>query len=124
MSNYFGSAVPYLLTGLIVYLIFRALMWLMYYRGQMRVPVFHEAGMLLLGFWFLTLFSSSVTPALEFSIKPTFPGTDLIPIKGIIDLAVSKGFGAVLGAAFKYVPLGFLIPFLFRRYRHLGKVPF
>ncbi len=122
MSNYFGSAVPYLLTGLIVYLIFRALMWLMYYRGQMRVPVFHEAGMLLLGFWFLTLFSSSVTPALEFSIKPTFPGTDLIPIKGMIDLAVSKGFGAVLGAAFKYVPLGFLIPFLFRRYRHLGKV--
>ena len=122
MSNYFGSAAPYLLIGLVVYLIFRALMWLMYYRGQMRVPVLHEAGMLLLGFWFLTLFSSSVTPVLQFSIKPTFPGTDLIPIKGMIDLALAKGFGAVLGAVFKYVPLGFLIPFLFRRYRHPGKV--
>lgn len=122
MSNYFGSVTPYLLTGIVVYLIFRAFIWLMYYRGQMRVPILHEAGFLLLAFWFLTLFSSSVTPALEFSIKPTFPGTDLIPIKGMIDLALDKGFGAVLGAALKYVPLGFLIPFLFRRYRHFAKV--
>ena len=122
MSNFFGSVTPYLLAGLVVYLIFRALSWLMYYRGQMRVPILHEAGLLLLGFWFLTLFSSSVTPALEFSIKPTFPGTDLIPIKGMIDLAIADGFGAVLGAACKYIPLGFLIPFLFRRYRNVIKV--
>ena len=122
MSNYFGSVTPYLLTGIVVYLIFRAFIWLMYYRGQMRVPILHEAGFLVLAVWFLTLFSSSVTPALEFSIKPTFPGTDLIPIKGMIDLALDKGFGAVLGAALKYVPLGFLIPFLFRRYRHFAKV--
>ena len=90
MSNFFGSVTPYLLAGLVVYLIFRALSWLMYYRGQMRVPILHEAGLLLLGFWFLTLFSSSVTPALEFSIKPAFPGTDLIPIKGMIDLAIAE----------------------------------
>lgn len=122
MSNYFGSVTPYLLTGLVVYLIFRALIWLMYYRGQMRVPVLHEVGLALLAFWFLTLFSSSVTPALEFSIKPTFPGTDLIPVKGMIDLAFADGFGAVLGAAFKYVPLGFLIPFLFRRARKVSRV--
>ncbi|WP_162609649.1 VanZ family protein [Lachnoclostridium sp. An131] len=122
MSNYFGSAVPYLLIGVIVYLIFRALIWIMYYRGQMRVPILHEAGFLLLAFWLLTLFSSSVTPTLEFSIKPTFPGTDLIPVKGMIDLASAQGFGAVLGAVFKFVPLGFLIPFLFRRYRHFTKV--
>ena len=122
MSNYFGSVTPYLLTGLVVYLIFRALIWLMYYRGQMRVPVLHEVGLALLAFWFLTLFSSSVTPALEFSIKPTFPGTDLIPVKGMIDLAFADGFGAVLGAAFKYIPLGFLIPFLFRRARKVSRV--
>ena len=41
MSNYFGSVTPYLLTGIVVYLIFRAFIWLMYYRGQMRVPILH-----------------------------------------------------------------------------------
>ncbi len=122
MSNYFGSTAPYLVTALVVYLLFRALIWVMYYRGQMRVPLFHEAGIFLLAFWFLALFSSSVTPALGFSIKPAFPGTDLIPVKGMIDLASAKGFGAVLGAVFKYIPLGFLIPFLFRRYRNIAKV--
>ena len=122
LSNYFGSTAPYLVTALVVYLLFRALIWVMYYRGQMRVPLFHEAGIFLLAFWFLALFSSSVTPALGFSIKPAFPGTDLIPVKGMIDLAFAKGFGAVLGAVFKYIPLGFLIPFLFRRYRNIAKV--
>ena len=122
MAAYFGSTAPYLLIGLVIYLVFRALIWIMYYRGQMRVPLLHEAGFLLLAFWFLALFSSSVTPALEFSIKPAFPGTDLIPIKGMIDLAKADGFGAVLGAAVKYIPFGFLIPFLFRRYRNPLKV--
>ena len=122
MAAYFGSTAPYLLIGLVIYLVFRALIWIMYYRGQMRVPLLHEVGFLLLAFWFLALFSSSVTPALEFSIKPAFPGTDLIPIKGMIDLAKADGFGAVLGAAVKYIPFGFLIPFLFRRYRNPLKV--
>lgn len=122
MSNYFGSTAPYLLTALVAYLLFRALIWVMYYRGQMRVPLLHEAGIFLLAFWFLALFSSSVTPALGFSIKPVFPGTDLIPVKGMIDLAFEKGFGAVLGAVLKYIPIGFLIPFLFRRYRNVAKV--
>lgn len=120
--NYFGSMAPYLLAGLVIYLIFRALIWLLYYQGQMRVPLLHEAGFFLLAVWFLALFSSSVTPALGFSIKPAFPGTDLIPIKGMIDLAAAEGIGAVLGAAAKYIPLGFLIPFLFRRYRNFLKV--
>lgn len=118
MSNYFGSVTPYLLTGLVVYLIFRAVIWLLYYKGEMRVPVFHEIGMFLLGAWLLILFSSSVTPALGFSIKPSFPGTDLIPVKGMIDLASEKGFSAVPGALLKYIPIGFLVPFLFRRARN------
>lgn len=122
MAEYFGSVVPYLVVGLVAYLIFRALIWLLYYKGEMRVPLFHEIGFALLAFWFLALLSASVTPALGFSIKPTFPGTDLIPVKGMIDLAADKGFGAVAGAVFKYIPVGFLIPFLFRRYRNFGKV--
>ena len=122
MAAYFGSTAKYLLIGIIVYLLFRALVWIFYRRGEMRVPVLHEAGMLILAFWVLALFSSSVSPALEFSIKPTFPGTDLIPLKGMLDLVSDEGFGALFWSAVKYIPIGFLVPFLFKRYRDYFKI--
>ena len=80
MAAYFGSTAPYLLIGLVIYLVFRALIWIMYYRGQMRVPLLLEAGFLLLAFWFLALFSSSVPPALWFSIKPAFRVAALLSV--------------------------------------------
>lgn len=122
MLNYFSSAAPYFLTGLIVYLIFRAIIWLLYYRGEMRVPIWHEAGFFILVFSLLVLFSSTVSPALGFSLKPSFKGANFIPIKGIIDMTINMGFSSVLGAVLKYVPLGFLFPFLFRRFQNFVKV--
>ena len=70
MSNYVMSAGPYLLVGLVAYLIFRALIWLLYYKGEMRVPIWHEAGFALLAILLFLLFTSSVTPALGFYLKP------------------------------------------------------
>lgn len=124
MSNYIMSAGPYVVVGLVAYLIFRALIWLLYYKGEMRVPVWHEAGFALLAILFFLLFTSSVTPALGFSLKPDLKGIAFIPVKGSIDLVKDRGFGALLGAVLKFVPLGFLIPFLFRRFQSFFKVFF
>lgn len=121
MSDFFGGAVPYLLTGIVVYLIFRAVIWLLYYKGEMRGPLWHEAGFALLALWLLLLFVSTVSPTLGFSIKPSVKGACFLPVKGVITLAGEGGFGAVLGSILKYVPLGFLIPFLFRRYQSFFK---
>lgn len=121
LSVFFGGAVPYLLVGLIVYLIFRAVAWLLYYRGEMRVPLWHEAGFFLLALWLLLLFASTVSPSLGFSIKPSLQNGCLIPVKGVMLLVKENGFGAVLGAVLKYIPLGFLIPFLFRRFQSFLK---
>lgn len=121
MAKFLAATGPYLLIGLIVYLIFRALIWLLYYKGEMRVPVLHEVLFAVLAIWYLALFASSVTPALGFSLKPSLAWTDLIPLKGMIDLATDEGFSAVVGAMAKYIPLGLLIPFLFRRYRNFLK---
>lgn len=122
MQTYFSSVVPYLLVSFVVYLVFRSVCWLLYYKGEMRVPLWHELGFALLAFWLLALFSASVTPALGFSIKPSLKEISFIPIKGMIDLAKEKGFLAVLGAIFKFVPLGFLLPFLFRRFQNFLRV--
>lgn len=122
MSNYIASAGPYLLIGVVAYLVFRGIIWLLYYKGEMRVPVWHEAGFALLAFFLFVLFTSSVTPALGFSLKPDWKSIAFIPVKGSIDLVKENGFGALLGAVFKFVPLGFLIPFLFRRYQRFLKV--
>lgn len=124
MSNYIMSAGPYVVIGLVIYLIFRALIWLLYYKGEMRVPVWHEVGFALLAILFFLLFTSSVTPALGFSLKPDLKGIAFIPVKGSIDLVKDQGFGALLGAILKFVPLGFLIPFLFRRFQSFFKVFF
>lgn len=91
MSVFFGSATPYLLIGLIVYLIFRAVIWLLYYKGELRVPLWHEVGFTLLAFWIFSLFAAMAAP--------------------------SKVGGVLL-----YLPLGFLAPFLFRRFQKLWKV--
>lgn len=124
MSNYVMSAGPYVVIGLVAYLIFRALIWLLYYKGEMRVPVWHEAGFALLAILFFLLFTSSVTPALGFPFKPDWKGIAFIPIKGSIDLVKDQGFGSLLGAILRFVPLGFLIPFLFRRFQSFFKVFF
>ena len=84
MAGYFGSIKPYFLIGLLVYVIYRGLLRLLYRGGRMRVPVAHEVGMALLAWWLLTLFSASVSPALGFSLKPAFPGTNLIPVYGTV----------------------------------------
>lgn len=124
MSNYVMSVGSYLLVGILAYLVFRAVIWLLYYKGEMRVPVWHEAGFALLAFLFLALFASSVTPALGFSLKPDLKTIAFLPVKGTIDLVKDRGIGALLGAIFKYMPFGFLIPFLFRRYQRFLKVLF
>lgn len=124
MSNYVMSAGPYVVIGLVAYLIFRALIWLLYYKGEMRVPVWHEAGFALLAILFFLLFTSSVTPALGFPFKPDWKGIAFIPVKGSIDLVKDQGFGSLLGAILRFVPLGFLIPFLFRRFQSFFKVFF
>ena len=116
------SAGPYLLAGILTYLVFRGIIWLLYYKGEMRVPVWHEAGFVLLAVVLFLLFTSSVTPALGFSLKPDWKSVAFIPVKGSIDLVKENGFGALLGAVLKFVPLGFLIPFLFRRYQGFVKV--
>ncbi len=122
MSNFVMSAGPYLLAGILTYLVFRGIIWLLYYKGEMRVPVWHEAGFVLLAVVLFLLFTSSVTPALGFSLKPDWKSVAFIPVKGSIDLVKENGFGALLGAVLKFVPLGFLIPFLFRRYQGFVKV--
>ncbi len=122
MLNFVAAAVPYLLAGIIVYLIFRAVIWLLYYNGEMRVPLWHELGFALLGFWFFALFCSSLSPALGFSLKPSFQGADWIPVKGMIDMVKENGALSLLGAVLKYALPGFLIPFLFRRFQNFGKV--
>lgn len=124
MSNYVMSAGPYLLVGLVAYLIFRALIWLLYYKGEMRVPVWHEVGFGLLAILLFLLFTSSVTPALGFTLKPDWKEIAFIPVKGSIDLIKDQGFGTFLGAIVKFIPLGFLIPFLFRRFQSFLKVFF
>ena len=48
MAGYFGSVKPYILVGLIVYIIYRVLMRVLYRNGRMRVPVAHEVGMAVL----------------------------------------------------------------------------
>lgn len=108
--------------ALIVYMIYRVLLRVLYRNGRMRVPVVHEVGMALLAWWLLTLFSASVSPALGFSLKPSFPGMNLIPVYGTIRMVKESGVGALFGAFLKYVPIGFLVPFLFRRSRNPGKV--
>lgn len=122
MAGYFGSIKPYFLIGIIVYIIYRVLLRLLYRNGRMRVPVAHEVGMALLAWWLLTLFSASVSPALGFSLKPAFPGTNLIPVYGTVRMVRESGVGALFGAFLKYIPIGFLVPFLFRRSRNPGKV--
>ena len=122
MAEYFGSSKPYVLMALIVYMIYRVLLRVLYRNGRMRVPVVHEVGMALLAWWLLTLFSASVSPALGFSLKPSFPGMNLIPVYGTIRMVKESGVGALFGAFLKYVPIGFLVPFLFRRSRNPGKV--
>ena len=113
MSNYVMSTGSYLLAGVLTYLIFRAVIWLLYYKGEMRIPISHEVGFGVLAFLFLALFASSVTPALGFSIKPDWKTIAFIPIKGSIDLVKDQGAGALFRAIFKFMPFGFLIPFLF-----------
>ena len=122
MAGYFGSIKPYFLIGLLVYVIYRGLLRLLYRSGRMRVPVAHEAGMAVLAWWLLTLFSASVSPALGFSLKPSFPGMNLIPVVGTVRMVKESGVGALFGAFLKYIPIGFLVPFLFRRSRNPGKV--
>ena len=122
MAGYFGSIKPYFLIGLLVYVIYRGLLRLLYRGGRMRVPVAHEAGMAVLAWWLLTLFSASVSPALGFSLKPSFPGMNLIPVVGTMRMVKESGVGALFGAFLKYIPIGFLVPFLFRRSRNPGKV--
>ncbi|MCI9250826.1 MAG: hypothetical protein HFI22_03305 [Lachnospiraceae bacterium] len=124
MSDYVMSTGSYLLIGLLVYLVFRAVIWLLYYKGEMRVPILHEAGFVLLAFLFLALFASSVSPALGFSLKPDWKTISLIPVKGSIDLVKTQGIGALFGAVLKFIPFGFLIPVLFRRYQQFFKVLF
>lgn len=124
MSNYVMGTGPYLLAGFLTYLVFRAVIWLLYYKGEMRVPILHEAGFALLAFLFLALFASSVSPALGFSLKPDWKTISFIPVKGSIDLVKNQGIGALLGAAARFIPFGFLIPLLFRRYQRFFKVLF
>lgn len=113
---------PYLLTGFVVYLIFRIVCRNLYKKGELRTPFWHEAGFFLLAVYLLYLFSTAVTPALGFSIKPTLKWTDLIPVKGIIDLTAKDGFWAVLKVVLRFVPMGFLFPFLFRRFQNFFRV--
>lgn len=63
-----------------------------------------------------------MSPALGFSLKPAFSGTNLIPIYGTVRMVRESGVGALFGAFLKYIPIGFLVPFLFRRSRNPGKV--
>ena len=99
-------------------MIYRVLLRVLYRNGRMRVPVVHEVGMALLAWWLLTLFSASVSPAFGFSLKPSFPGMNLIPVYGTIRMVKESGVVALFGAFLKYVPIGFLVPFLFRRSRN------
>ncbi len=122
MAAYFGSIKAYFLIGCILYIVYRLLIRILYRSGRMRVPAAHEVGMALLAWWLLTLFSASVSPALGFSLKPSFPGTNLIPLYGTVRMVKESGLAALLGAFLKYVPIGFLVPFLFRRSRNAGKV--
>lgn len=122
MLNYFGSVVPYLLTGFAVYLAFRAAVWCLYRKGEMQVPVWHEVGFLLLAVYLLVLFSASVTPTLDFSIKPSIEWGDLVPVKGMIGLTKESGILSVLGMVLRFVPLGFLFPLLFRRFQNFFRV--
>ena len=121
MADFFANAAPYLLLGVVIYLIFRAVIWLLYYKGEMRVPLWHEVGFVLLGLWLLVLCANTLSPALGFSFKPSVKGSCFLPIKGTIELVKAGGFSAILGAVFRYIPLGFLIPFLFRRYQNFLK---
>jgi len=82
LSDFFANAVPYFLTGAVIYLLFRSVIWILYYKGEMRCPLWHEVGFFLLAFWFLMIFAGSITPALGFSIKPSFQDVCLIPVKG------------------------------------------
>ena len=122
MVAYFGSIKPYFAVGCIVYVLYRGVLRLLYRNGRLRVPMAHEIGMAVLAWWLLTLFSASVSPALGFSMKPTFPGKNLIPLLGTMQMVKQDGIRALFGALAKYIPLGFLIPFLFRRSRNAGKV--
>lgn len=124
MLNFVTNTAPYLLIGVAVYLIFRAVIWLLYYRGEMRVPIWHELGFALLAFWFFALFCSNVSPALGFSIKPVLKGADWIPVKGLFDLGKDGGAAAIFAPFFLYVLPGFVIPFLFRRFQNFWKVLF
>lgn len=122
MAAYFGSVKSYLIIGCILYVLYRIWIRLLCRGKRMQIPLAHEVGIAILAWWLLTLFSTSVSPALGFSLKPTFPGTNLIPIVGSIRMIKEGGIGVLLGAFVKYIPLGFLIPFLFRRSRSAGKV--
>ena len=86
MSNYVMSAGPYLLAGLVAYLIFRALIWILYYKSEMRVPIWPEAGFALMAILFFLLFTSSITPALGFSLKPGWQEISFISILQVLIL--------------------------------------
>ncbi len=122
MISFFSNTVPYLLAGIVSYLIFRAVIWFFYYRGELRVPLWHEIGFAFLAFYILALFSSTITPALGFSLKPALGEAKFIPVTGIIGMVKDKSFLSVLGAVFRYFPLGLLVPFLFRRCRSYLKI--
>jgi D-alanyl-D-alanine carboxypeptidase len=81
----------------------------MYVRGEMRVPIWHEIGMAVLAVCLLALFASTVTPALGFSLKPSISFGSLFTWKG-------------MGTLMKFLPLGILIPFLFRRFQSCARV--
>ncbi len=87
MSGFLESTMPYLGIGIVIYLIFRAVIWILYYKGEMRVPLWHEVGFVVLAFCLLLVFSGSFR----------------IPV-------------------LSFLPLGFLIPFLFRRLQRFTKV--
>lgn len=72
------------------------------------------------GSWFF--FSTSIAPTLGFSIKPSLKWSDLIPIKGMLVLIKEAGIGSLLFAMLRFAPLGFLLPFLFRRFQNFWRV--
>ncbi len=129
MGQYLKESMVYLLSTILFLILYTFVSEKKRKKGEIYIPCSHYMGLWMLVLYLTLIFSSTVSPVYGFLREP-YPVINLLPFKawmkiGEEGLSSAERRSYLLDCAINvvmFVPLGFLLPFLWRRYKKALRV--
>lgn len=128
MLGYISKSMLYVISACVVGAVYRTILLFYYRKKGVRINVLHEIGVGLLILYLSIMFANTISLDSRFNGK--FQGSiNLIPFASIgsmlleVSMAhnINDVFLNIIGSIVMFVPLGFLLPLLWKRYRKLAR---